>query len=80
VLFRHELGMTYPQWRTNVRLLNAAILLSSGTPVTETAHHCGWHTTSSFIDTFRRAMGQTPGSYKTKTLDRSQIPSESPSQ
>ena len=68
-LFRHELGMTYPQWRTNLRLLNAAILLSSGTPVTETAHQCGWQTTSSFIDTFRRAMGQTPGSYKTSTLE-----------
>jgi AraC-like DNA-binding protein len=69
-LFRSELGMTYPQWRTNARLLSAAILLSSGTPVTETAHQCGWQTTSSFIDTFRRAMGQTPGSYKTSTLER----------
>ncbi len=69
-LFRCELGMTYPQWRTNIRLLNAAILLSSGTPVTETAHRCGWQTTSSFIDTFRRAMGQTPGSYKTGTLEQ----------
>lgn len=67
-LFRYELGMTYPQWRTNVRLLHAAILLSSGTSVTESAHQCGWQTTSSFIDTFRRAMGQTPGSYKTATL------------
>ena len=63
-LFRDELGMTYPQWRTNARLLNAMILLSSGTPVTATAHQCGWKTTSSFIDTFRRAMGQTPGSYR----------------
>lgn len=71
-LFRHELGMTYPQWRTNLRLLNAAILLSSGAPVTETAHRCGWQTTSSFIDTFRRAMGQTPGSYKISTLERRQ--------
>jgi AraC-like DNA-binding protein len=68
-LFRYELGMSYPQWRTNIRLRNAAILLSGGTPVTETAHQCGWQTTSSFIDTFRRAMGQTPGSYKTSTLE-----------
>lgn len=63
-LFRHELGMTYPQWRTNVRLLNAAILLSGGASVTDTAQQCGWHTTSSFIDTFRRAMGVTPGAYR----------------
>jgi len=68
-LFRHELGMTYPQWRSNVRLLEAAILLSGDTSVTETAHQCGWRTTSSFIDTFRRAMGQTPGAYKHAARD-----------
>lgn len=66
-LFRDQLGMTYPQWRTNLRLLNAVILLSSGVPVTTTAHQCGWSTTSSFIDAFRRAMGQTPGAYKSAT-------------
>jgi AraC-like DNA-binding protein/quercetin dioxygenase-like cupin family protein len=63
-LFRYELGMTYPQWRTNVRLLNAAILLSSGASVTDTAQRCGWQTTSSFIDTFGRAMGMTPGAFR----------------
>jgi len=68
-LFRHELGMTYPQWRTNVRLLRAAILLASGASVTQTAYQCGWQTTSSFIDTFRRAMGQTPGAYKHAARD-----------
>jgi AraC-like DNA-binding protein len=73
-LFRHELGMTYPQWRTNLRLLNATILLSSGTSVTETALQCGWQTTSSFIDTFRRAMGQTPGSYKTRPHEQNPGP------
>lgn len=63
-LFRDELGMTYPQWRTNLRLLNAMILLSSDVPVTRAASLCGWKTTSSFIDAFRRALGQTPGEYR----------------
>lgn len=63
-LFRAELGMTYPQWRTRLRVLHAMVLLASGNSVTDTAHQCGWATTSSFIDTFRRAMGQTPGAYK----------------
>jgi AraC-like DNA-binding protein len=62
-LFRDELGMSYPQWRTNLRLLNAMILLSRDTSVTATAHQCGWQTTSAFVDTFRRAFGQTPGSF-----------------
>lgn len=63
-LFRAEFGMTYPQWRTNVRLFHAMIQLAGDASVTETAHRCGWATTSAFIDTFRRAMGQTPGSYQ----------------
>ena len=63
-LFRAEFGMTYPQWRTNVRLFHAMIQLASDASVTEAAHRCGWATTSAFIDTFRRAMGQTPGSYQ----------------
>jgi AraC-like DNA-binding protein len=66
-LFRQELGMSYPQWRTNRRLLDAAARLSAGTPVTVTALECGWTTPSSFIDAFRRAMGQTPGSYQKGT-------------
>ena len=56
--------MAYPQWRTNVRLLHAVILLCAGATVTETAQRCGWQTTSSFIDSFRRAMGLTPGAYQ----------------
>jgi AraC-like DNA-binding protein len=63
-LFRTEFGMTYPQWRTNARLFYAMIQLAGEASVTEAAHRCGWATTSAFIDTFRRAMGQTPGSYK----------------
>lgn len=63
-LFRAEFGMTYPQWRTNVRLFHAMIALAGGATVTETGYRCGWATTSAFIDTFRQAMGQTPGSYQ----------------
>jgi len=65
-LFRDELGMTYPQWRTTLRLHSAAILLCGGAPVTTVAHQCGWKTASSFIEAFRRAMGQTPGAYRAR--------------
>jgi AraC-like DNA-binding protein len=63
-LFRAEFGMTYPQWRTRVRVFEAMVLLAAGTPVTETGHRCGWSTTSAFIDTFQRMMGRTPGAYR----------------
>jgi AraC-like DNA-binding protein len=59
-LFRSDVGMTFPQWRTQLRLQHAAILLAKNTPVTTVAHQCGWSSTSAFIDTFRRTYGQTP--------------------
>ncbi len=61
-LFRDELGMTFPQWRTQLRLYHALVLLSEGMPVTAVAARCGWSSPSAFIDVFRRAFGRTPGS------------------
>lgn len=64
-LFRDEFGMTYPQWRTRTRIFAAMVLLAEDTSVTDTAHACGWATTSAFVDTFAHTMGTTPGSYRT---------------
>lgn len=66
-LFRTDLGMTYPQWRTQVRLHHAVRLLADDHPVTYVAHQCGWSTTSAFIDVYRRTLGQTPGTYSAAT-------------
>lgn len=63
-LYRTEFGMTYPQWRTAVRVFRAMVRLAEGATVTEAAHACGWATTSAFVDTFARTMGQTPGAYR----------------
>ncbi|MEU3778161.1 helix-turn-helix transcriptional regulator [Streptomyces sp. NPDC032472] len=62
-LFRAELGMTFPQWRTQLRLHRSLRLLAAGTPVTAVAHRCGWSSASAFIDVFRRAFGHTPGTH-----------------
>lgn len=62
-LFRGDLGMTFPQWRTQLRLHHALILLTGRTPVTAVAHRCGWSSTSAFIEVFRRTFGHTPGSH-----------------
>ncbi|MFG1701893.1 AraC family transcriptional regulator [Nonomuraea sp. M3C6] len=60
-LCRRELGMSFPQWRTQLRLHHALLLLADGVPVTAVAHRCGWASASAFIDVFRRAFGYTPG-------------------
>jgi AraC-like DNA-binding protein/quercetin dioxygenase-like cupin family protein len=62
-LFKADLGMTFPQWRTQLRLYRALVLLAGNTPVTTVAHTCGWSSTSAFIDVFRRAFGHTPGAH-----------------
>ena len=61
-LFRTDLGMTFPQWRTQLRLHHALVMLAGNTPVTVVAHRCGWSSASAFIEVFRRAFGYTPGS------------------
>ncbi|MGV9673692.1 AraC family transcriptional regulator [Nocardia sp. NPDC003482] len=63
-LFRTELGMTYPRWRTQLRLHHATRLLAEGHPVTTTAHACGWSSPSAFIDVYRRFFGHTPGAQR----------------
>ncbi|NBF00067.1 helix-turn-helix transcriptional regulator [Nonomuraea sp. KC401] len=60
-LCRRELGMSFPQWRTQLRLHHALLLLADGLSVTAVAHRCGWASASAFIDVFRRAFGHTPG-------------------
>lgn len=65
-LFRDELAMTFPQWRTQLRLQRALALLAERRDVTSVASECGWATASAFIDTYRRAFGQTPGRSVTK--------------
>lgn len=62
-LFKADLGMTFPQWRTQLRLYRALVLLAEDTSVTAVAHACGWSSTSGFIDVFRRAFGHTPGTH-----------------
>jgi AraC-like DNA-binding protein len=60
-LFRRETGMSFPQWRAQLRLQHAQLLLAGGESVTATAHGCGYRSTSAFIEAFRAAFGSTPG-------------------
>lgn len=63
-LCKADLGMSFPQWRTQLRLHESLRHLAEGESVTRVAHQTGWASTSAFIDTFRRAFGHTPGARK----------------
>ena len=62
-LFLKETGLTFAQWRRQLRLLDALVRLSQGQSVTSIALDTGYESPSAFIEMFRRVMGRTPGQY-----------------
>jgi AraC-like DNA-binding protein len=63
-LFRDELGMTFYEWRTQLRIYHALVLLGDGHDTTYVARACGWANPSSFIAAFAAIIGTTPGRYR----------------
>jgi AraC-like DNA-binding protein len=62
-LFRAEVGMTFIEWRRQLRLLEAIDRLGSGQPVTNVALDLGYRSLSAFIAMFRKAVGASPTKY-----------------
>jgi AraC-like DNA-binding protein len=65
-LFHDELGLTFYEWRTQLRIYHALILLADGHDTTRVAHACGWANPSSFIAAFTNLVGTTPGRHRTR--------------
>jgi transcriptional regulator GlxA family with amidase domain len=63
-LFHDELGMTFYEWRTQLRVYHALVLLADGHDTTRVAHACGWANPSSFITAFTAIVGTTPGRHR----------------
>ncbi|WP_436534427.1 helix-turn-helix transcriptional regulator [Actinoplanes sp. HUAS TT8] len=63
-LFHDELGMTFYEWRTQLRIYRALVLLAEGHDTVRVAHACGWSNPSGFIAAFRAIVGTTPGRYR----------------
>jgi AraC-like DNA-binding protein len=63
-LFRDELGMTFYEWRTQLRICHALLLLADGHDTTRVAHACGWSNPSHFIAAFTAVVGTTPGRHR----------------
>ena len=62
-LFRAETGMSFHQWRQQLRLLEALRLLGRGEPITNVALDVGYGSLSAFVSVFRKTLGVTPGRY-----------------
>ncbi|MQY25873.1 AraC family transcriptional regulator [Nocardia aurantia] len=63
-LLHDELGMTFYEWRTQLRIAHALILLADGHDTTRVAHACGWSNPSGFITAFTAVVGTTPGRHR----------------
>lgn len=62
-LFVSETGMTFAQWRRQMRLLEAIDRLGKGDAVTRVALDLGYESPSAFTAMFRRVLGAPPGKY-----------------
>src|SRR5699024_12856056 len=56
-LFQQETGMTFRQWRAELRVHRALLLLADGLSVYDTAAECGWANPGSFITVFTSLVG-----------------------
>jgi len=63
-LFARQTGMTFLEWRKQLRLLEAVDKLGQGRSVTEVALELGYSSPSAFIAMFRRNIGVPPGQYR----------------
>jgi AraC-like DNA-binding protein len=62
-LFLKETGLTFGQWRRQLRLLAALERLGAGESVSNVALDVGYEDVSSFIAVFKAALGDTPARY-----------------
>lgn len=61
--FQKECGLSFLEWRQQMRLLHAIELISMGQPITTVALSVGYNDISFFIGIFKRYLGVTPGRY-----------------
>ncbi|MEU0501028.1 helix-turn-helix transcriptional regulator [Nocardia sp. NPDC005998] len=62
-LFVAETGISFGQWRTQIRLVASLPLLAEGLPIARIARRVGYATPSAYVAAFRRTVGVSPGRY-----------------
>ncbi|MBW8899241.1 MAG: helix-turn-helix transcriptional regulator, partial [Massilia sp.] len=62
-LFERELGMSFGQWRQQVRLAHAAPLIARGMPLARVAEELGYASQSAFSQMFRKTFGCSPSAF-----------------
>lgn len=64
-MFRTHTGLSFMQWRQVLRIHHALSLMAEGLAVQDVAELAGYAQASTFIASFKRVMGTTPGDFPT---------------
>lgn len=70
-LFKAETGMSFRQWRSRLRLLEAVELLREGNSSTSIAYTLGFRGVSAFVVAFRQQFGCSPQQFDAERTSRS---------
>lgn len=62
-LFKEETGLTFGQWRQQLRIVEAISRLAQGMQVNRVAAELGYQNAGAFITMFRKITGETPSRY-----------------
>jgi AraC-like DNA-binding protein/quercetin dioxygenase-like cupin family protein len=62
-LFERELGLSFGQWRQQVRLAHAAPMIARGVPMSQVAEQLGYASQSAFSAMFKKTFGSTPTAF-----------------
>lgn len=62
-LFERELGLSFGQWRQQVRLAHAAPMIARGVPLSQVAQELGYASQSAFSAMFKKTFGCSPTSF-----------------
>lgn len=61
--FQNETGLSFSDWRRQLRLVESLARLARGEPVTSVALDVGYDSPSAFISMFKSRLGCSPGQY-----------------
>lgn len=62
-LFEREMGLSFGQWRQQVRLAHAAPMIARGMPMSQVAEQLGYASQSAFSAMFRKTFGCSPSAF-----------------
>ncbi|KAF3997412.1 AraC family transcriptional regulator [Glaciimonas immobilis] len=69
-LFERDLGLTFGQWRQQIRLAHAAPMITRGMPLSMVAAKLGYASQSAFSAMFKKTFGEAPSTFFTARKSR----------